>query len=127
MREACFLALSRWPAQVSATEHVHVEMIDALAGVGAGVDHDAIALVQPLGAGDFGGREHQPAENLLVLAAGVRDGGDVLAGNNEEVHGRLRIDIGKRVAVLIAMHGFRQDLSFDNLAEQAIHRLQFTG
>lgn len=56
-----------------------------------------------------------------MVPGGVRKGRDVLAGDDEEVHRRLRMDVSKGVALRILVDGLRRDLTCDDLAEEAIH------
>lgn len=45
----------------------------------------------------------------------------MLAGNNKNVYRRLGLDIGKGVAHVVLIYGFRGDAPIDDLAENAAH------
>jgi hypothetical protein len=99
-------------------------MIDGLAAILASVDDGAIPAGEPLAARDFGSGPVQVPEELIVLFVSVCNGGDVLAGNDENVHGRLRLEIHEGVALIVLIHRFRRDAPVDDLAEEAAHGLQ---
>jgi hypothetical protein len=104
-----------------------MEMVDGLAAVGAGIDHDAVAVSEAFVAGDLRGREQQMSEEFTMVLSGGGGGLDVLAGDDEEVYGRLGIDIGEGVAAVVLVDGRGGDGALDDLAEQAAHRDQCTG
>ena len=98
-----------------------VKVVDGLAAVGAAVDDDAIAVRQSFGARDFRGCEKQMAEQARLILGGVSERGYVLARNDEEVRGRLRVDVRERDALLVLMNEVCGYRSFNNFAEQASH------
>jgi hypothetical protein len=98
-----------------------MDMIDGLSAIFAGVDYGAIALCQPFGAGYFGGCPMKMADQGVVLVAGVGDGCDVLARNDKDVYGRLRINVGEGVALFVLVDGFGRNTSIDDLAKETTH------
>lgn len=76
-------------------------MVDRLSAVIAGVDDDAIPVVQILTAGDLGGGAHQVAEERGVLPICLRERRDVKLGDDQKVSGRLRVDVGEGDAELV--------------------------
>ena len=101
-------------------------MIDRLATVRCRIDHGSVSLTETLCARDFGRRPLEVAEEFLLLPLQVCDGRDVFPRNHKNVHRRLRLEVGKCVAVIILVDGFRWDASIDNLAEDATHGEEFT-
>jgi hypothetical protein len=100
---------------------MHVDMIDGLAAVFARVDHGAIAMREPFGAGNLGGSPVKMADQSVVLFASMGNGCDVLARNDKDVYGRLRIDVGKGVALVVLVDSFGRDTSIDDLAKETTH------
>lgn len=98
-----------------------MDVFDGLAAVVSGVDHGAITLGEALGSGDFSGGPMQMAEKLVMFLFGLGNGGDVLAGNDEDMHRRLRLHIGKGIALIVLVDGSGRDGSIDDLAEDATH------
>jgi hypothetical protein len=117
----CSLLLTRWPGHWATTEQMDVNVVDGLPAIFAGVDHGAIALCQPFGAGYFGGCPMKMADQGVVLVAGVGDGCDVLARNDKDVYRRLRIDVGEGVALVVLVEGFGRNTSIDDLAKETTH------
>ena len=98
-----------------------MDVVHCLSAFLAGVDHGAIALCQSLGSGNLGGCPMKVADQGAVLLASMGNGRDVLARNDEDVYGRLRINVGKGVALVVLVDGFGRDTSIDNPAEEAAH------
>jgi hypothetical protein len=96
-------------------------MVDCLSTVFAGVDHGPIALRQSFGTRDLGGCPMKVADQGAVLLARMCNGLDVLTRNNEDMHRRLRIDVGEGVALVVLVNGLGRNASIDNLAEEAAH------
>ena len=115
------LWLARGPCHGAAAEEMYVDVVDGLATVFAGVDDGAVSLGESFSAGDFRGGPLEVAEQVLVILFCVSDRGDVLPGDNEDMYGRLRLDVGEGVAVLILVDGFGRNASVDDLAEYAAH------
>jgi hypothetical protein len=108
---------------MTAAEKMEVEVIDRLAAVFSGVDDDAIALAKALVAGNQGCREEKMAQQVAVLCAGVVERGKVLAGNDEDVDWRLRVNVREGVAELVLVDGGGGDGTLGDLAEEAGHEM----
>src|SRR5580704_5825917 len=57
----------------------------------------------------------------LVLFGCMRNRGDVLARNDQHVHRRLRIDVGKSVALIVLVDGLGGNAPVDDPAKEAAH------
>jgi hypothetical protein len=98
-----------------------VEMFDRLAAVFAGVDHDAITLVEVPGASDFSRDPEQVSEQGTMGRFTLGEGGDVFARGHQHMNRSLRTEIGKGVAELVLVDGGGGDASFNDVAEEATH------
>ena len=98
-----------------------MDVVHCLSAVLAGVDHSTIALRQSLGSRNLGGCPMKVADQGAVFLASMGSGRDVLTRNDEDVYRRLRIDVGKGVALVVLVDGFGRDTSIDNPAEEAAH------
>ncbi len=96
-------------------------MVDCLSTVFAGVDHGSIALRQSFGTRDLGGCPMKVADQGAMPLARMCNRLDVLTRNNEDMHRRLRIDVGEGVALVVLVNGLGRNASIDNLAEEAAH------
>jgi hypothetical protein len=96
-------------------------MVDRLAAVGAGVDDDAIAVAELFGAGDLRGDPVQVAEEASLALIGVGHGIDVLARDDEDVDGRLGMQVGEGVGQVVGINGGGGNASFGDLAKDAAH------
>jgi len=92
------LPLPRRPGERASAEKVDVEMLDGLAAVLAGVDHQAVSLGEAFVARHLSGGPEQVAEQKAVALIGIVQGGDVFARHHQQMHGRLRMKVGKGVA-----------------------------
>lgn len=109
------------PRHGPSTKQMNVDMIDGLAAILPGVDDRAVALGQPFGARNLCRSPVQMSEETVVLFLGVGDGGNVLAGHDENVHRCLRLDIRKSVALVVLVDRLGRNGSIDDLAENAAH------
>jgi len=98
-----------------------MDVVNSLAAVFSGVDDGAIALGQSLAASNLRGHPVQMADQGAVLAGGMGNRGGVLARNNQHVYRRLRIDVGKSVALIVLIDGLGRDASFDDPAKETTH------
>jgi hypothetical protein len=74
---------------------VEMQVVDCLPTVIARIDDDAIAAIELMVTGEVCGDRHQMSEQRLMLRYGLGLGGDVLFGNDEQMRGRLGVDVGK--------------------------------
>lgn len=98
-----------------------MNMIDGLSSVLAGVHYGPVSAGQPFGASYLGGRPKQVPHHCAVILIGLGHGRNVLARNNENMDRRLRLDIRKRVTLVILVNGFGRDASINDPAEKAAH------
>ncbi len=103
-----------------AAEHMDVEVFDGLAAVGAGVDDEAVAAFEVLGACDLAGSGEKLAEQRGIFGQSVGVGGDVALWDDEDVHRRLGVDVGEGEGVGIVVQARDGDFTGDDLAEQAV-------
>jgi hypothetical protein len=115
--------LAGGPGHVAATEKMKVEVIDGLSSVFAGVDDDAVAFGEALVVGNQGRSEEKMTEEVSVLCARVVERGKVLAGDDEDMDGSLRVNVGECVAERILVDGCGGDGTFGNFAEEAGHEM----
>jgi hypothetical protein len=115
------LFLAWWPGHCAPTKQMDVNVVDGLSAIFSGVDHGAIALGQPFGAGDFGGCPMEMADQSVVLLISVGNRRNMLARNNKDVDRGLRIDVGEGVALVVLVDGFGRNTSIDDPAEEATH------
>ena len=97
-----------------------MKVVDGLAAVGAGVDDEAVAAIEVMGAGEVAGGGEEGAEEGGVFGEGVGVGGDVAFWNEEEVGRRLGVDVGEGEDVGGFVKAFGGDGSGDDLAEEAV-------
>ena len=87
---------ARRPGEVTSTENVAMQVRHGLAAVRAVVDDEAVArFVQAEFRGDLGGFQQQVAEKFLVIRRCLGDAWDGLLGNDDDVCGRLRLDVAE--------------------------------
>src|SRR5437764_6375519 len=113
------LASSRRPPHPPASEDVQVDVEDHLVGVAAGVDHCAPSgLVHPLLAGHLRGQSEDRGHRASIANLVERD--DVPLGDHQDVHGHLRLDVGKCDGAFVLTELLRRDRSRHDLAEDAV-------
>lgn len=89
---------------MSAGQQVQMDMIDLLSAEFVAVGHRAEALlgdVQFGGDGDGGGLDFSEQQGLIDH---IVEGGEMFFGNDENVVGRLRVDVPKSVDVIVAIN-----------------------
>jgi hypothetical protein len=99
---------------------MQVEVIDCLSTIGSGVDYYAKAGIEMLLLCHFVGDGEQLAKKFGVAGRGVGERGEVLFGNDQDMHRRLWMDVGKREHVLILIEMRNGDRAGGNLAEEAV-------
>ncbi len=91
------------------------------------VDHEPESLGQLELASDGAGDEQEMAEDGLILGLGFADARYHFFGDNQEVNGRLRLDVVENDAVLILVFDAGGDLARDDFFEDGHRRLGDTG
>ena len=110
------------PGEAASAEQVKVEVVDGLPAVVAGVDDDAIAAGVELElAGDLGGGGEEMAEQVGVLGSGLDERVDVAPRDEENVCGRLRLDVGEGEAKLVGVDRLGGDFALKDAAEETVH------
>ena len=117
--------MGRWnqltgrPAHGAPAQKVEMQVKNRLTGARAGVDDDAESVGDFQFAGERGGHPVQMAYQRLVGRIGVERRSKMLARNNQQVHGRLRVDVVKGEAGIIGIGDFGGDLPVHDFAEDA--------
>lgn len=96
-------------------------MLDGLAAVFSGIDHQAVALGQAFLASDLGGCPQQVSEQRAIHLIDVVHGGDVLSRHHQNMDGRLGVEIGEGVAELVLVDRLRGNASINDLTKYATH------
>jgi len=104
-----------------AAEQVDVQMVDGLAAVGAGVDDQPIAIAEILSSCDLAGGGNKLAEHGCVLRRGVIERGEMLFGDEQDVHRRLGVNVREGEDVVVLIEAFDGNGAGDDFAEQTIH------
>ena len=88
-----------------------VDVGNAFAGMGAVVDHQAVAgLVETLFFGDVTGGEEEATEELAVALAGFADARDDALRDDEDVDRGLRVDVADGEYLLVVANDIGGDL-----------------
>jgi hypothetical protein len=106
------------PGQRSSTKHVHMKMKNRLARTGAGIYYRAIAvLIQAGSIRNLGRDSQQMTEQCFILLCSVIKRVEVLARNNQQVGGRLWIDIADYNRAIIFAYELRGNFPVDDATE----------
>ena len=112
------MQLARWPGQLAAREHMHVQMENSLAGARTVVDHDArTALRNAQLPGNVGCGHEQVSEQTFVFRSCVAESRDLPLGDHEKVRRCLRRYVMERQAVFVFVKDLRRDLSSKDASE----------
>ena len=116
---------ARWPPERAAAQNVEMEVIDRLSGVGSGVDHHPKAVLLHASRCRYPARRQQkPPEQRLVLRPCRRQVIEMLPRDNQDVGGRLRIQVVEGDQVRLIQQLVRRDLSLGDFAKDAVgHKL----
>lgn len=115
------LRLARWPPQPSTPEQVKVNMKDRLARPLLAVHDQAITVLgQALVRGDLGGRKHQLRQDLGMVRSEVVGGGDVPAGDDQDVNRSLGADVTKPDHQIVLEDGVSLQFTAGDPAKEAI-------
>jgi hypothetical protein len=98
-----------------------VEVVDSLTAVLTRIHDNAIAIAEPLLASNLRRSPKQVTEKRALALIGFDHGRNVLAGNDQNMHRSLGVEVGKGVSQRILEYRRRGNGTFDNLAEEAAH------
>src|SRR6185437_16548048 len=98
--------LSRRPIHRPPTQQVEVKVIDGLATVRSGIDHQAVSAVELPGPGHLADRPEQMSEQVGIAGGRLGVRADVLLRNHQNMRGRLRVDVRKGQHTLILVKPF---------------------
>src|SRR6187551_4133341 len=112
--------LAGWPQHLAPAEQVEVQVENALPRIGSHVrDETPARLVDPLGAGEMGRSLGDVGQHRSVLVGEVLERRDVVLGDQQDVRGRLRIQIPEGDHPIGLPQDLGGDLSGGDLAEDA--------
>ncbi len=98
-----------------------MKMIDGLAPVVSSVDDGTVAFGQSLTARKLRCHPVQMANQGALLFGCLANRADVFTRNNQHMHWRLWVDVGKSVALVVLVDGLGGNASFDDPAKEAAH------
>src|SRR5262249_21667555 len=111
-------ASARRPGHPTAGQHVQVDVEHQLSGVSVAVDHQSVsALSLPPLPGHLGRGDEKVTDSFRLGRSELVDRIDVLEGDEQQMRGRLRVNVLERQAPLVPVNDLRGNLSVSNLAE----------
>src|SRR5580698_163063 len=99
---------------------MHMQVEDGLTGSRTDVEHGAVAILNAALAGNIGGDQMAAANEFAVLAARLLQSPNVFLWDHQNMRGRLRIDVFKRVGMLVFVDFLGWNFAADNPAEQTV-------
>ena len=97
---------------------MHVQVGNLLPAVPTRVDQQAITTFRDaLLAGNFGSNAKESPQSRLIFRRYIVDRGDFLVGDNQDVKGRLRVDIFEGRHQFVLINNVGGDFAFDDFAE----------
>jgi hypothetical protein len=113
---------SAWrPRHLPFREHVDVEMRHRLASVRAGVDHEAKAVGEVKFFRDDFGDVNEVAEHGFVGGRRFRHARDWFLRDDEQVNGRLRLEVMENDAVFVLVLDLRGNFAVDDFLKDGLH------
>jgi hypothetical protein len=106
---------------VSSAEQMKVEMIHGLSAILTRIHNDAVAIAKTFLAGNLCRGPMQVAQHGPVGFAGILHGADMFTGDDQHMHGSLRMKVRECVADVVLIDGGGRDGAFSDLAEDAAH------
>ncbi len=101
---------------MASAQQVKMQVVDCLAAVRTGVGDDAEALGQ-FAFAQAGGDFQDVSEKFCGGLGGV---GEVLPGDDEQVRGSLRVDVGEDEGEVVLVDGLDGDRVAGDLAEETV-------
>ena len=105
----------------ASTEQMQMQMADRLAAILAGIHHRAEAVAEPFLFRDLLRHCVQVSKQPLVPGRQMRERGNVLARDQQQMHRRLRMNIREDHRIVIFIKLLRRNRTRGNLAEQTVH------
>jgi hypothetical protein len=105
---------------LSSSQQMEVKMIHCLSAVGAGVNNQPKTVVEVLQLCNFICGEKEFPEEFGFGGRRVCDGSEVLLGDDQDMHRRLWMNVGKRQNMFVLVEARDQDHIAGDLAEQAV-------
>jgi hypothetical protein len=106
--------------QGSTPNQMNMQMKHRLSGTRADVDHGAVSVLNPALASDLRGHQVAAAQGLGIFWLRLLQTTNVFLGNDKDVRWPLRIDVFKRVAVLVLIDFLGRYFTTDNAAKKTI-------
>jgi hypothetical protein len=115
--------LARRPFHIAAANEVDVHVEDGLAGFGPDIEHGSVAVFNTALAADLGGHQMESADHFGVFVMGFLQASDVCLRNDQNVCGRLRIDVFEGDCMRVFVNLLGGDFALDDSAEETVsHR-----
>ena len=114
------MLLSRRPLQISASEQVHVQVKDRLAGARAHVEHGSIAILDAALPSDLRRRELTLPDQLSVFGHRFLQPVDMPLGHDQNMGWSLRVDIVEREGMFVFVDFFGRDFPANDAAKQTV-------
>ena len=109
---------SRRPGHLTAANDVKMQVKNALAAVGAGVDDAAVAVAgDALGLSDLPGGQQQATEHGFVGWLGVVEPDDFLARNHQYMDGRHGVHVVEGVDEVVFIDGDGGDFAAEDFGK----------
>jgi len=109
------------------SQQMEVKVIDGLSAVRAGVDHHAKTVVEVLLVCNFAHCEQELSEQLRFGGGGLSERSEVSFGDDQDMHRRLRMDVGKREHVFVFVEARNRDHTAGDLTEEAVRSCSHMG
>src|SRR5208282_987288 len=120
--------LPRRPGMASSAEQMIMQMRHSLAGVGTAIDDNPIPIVQiPLGGQLLYHHQQMPGQRSIAFGQ-IGQRRNLLLGNDQDVNGRLRINVFESQAAVILVNNLGGNFPVDNPFENRLaHFLKHSG
>ncbi len=93
---------------IPTAQHVKMNVIDDLSPAASHIEDEFVpGLRNALRGGDICGAPHKMSQKFSIRITRIRNGRDVLFGNNKDVNGRFGMDVAEGDASLIGMNDIR--------------------
>jgi len=114
------LALPRRPLHVPPADQMDMNVEHGLPRFRSHVEDSAVAVFDSALASDGGGGQVKASDELCVFRLSFFQATNMLLGNNQNVRGRLRIDVLEGDRVLVFIYFLGGDFAVDDAAEEAV-------